>query len=259
MRAAPRDKGDTTCFVGREGWQDAPRHRVHLHVVGGLAPVCARAPGTAGARRPGRRATRALTALFTTSHYDNGYFFEGDPDLTLVGGAAIAWPSDLLLDDGLLATIGTCAGALRDGCVWTCGAGVQFCRAPRPVPPQTGQLVMTSRDPVPRHCSHTAILLRSCASGGRRVSQSSLEPLPRHAEQMTESLTTPDPLHAAQVSSITPVLLEPWRAAVGRLTPSCQASNGLPPLSIYHTWTLGLRFADDRGSARHGLTSLSAG
>ena len=37
-------------------------------------------------------------------------FFAGDPDLTLVGGAAIAWPSDLLLDDGLLATIGTCAG-----------------------------------------------------------------------------------------------------------------------------------------------------
>jgi hypothetical protein len=56
---------------------------------------------------------RALTALFTTSHYDNGNFFEGDPDLTLVGGAAIAWPSDLLLDDGLLATIGTCARALR--------------------------------------------------------------------------------------------------------------------------------------------------
>ena len=40
-------------------------------------------------------------------------YFAGDPDLTLVGGAAIAWPSDLLLDDGLLATIGTCAGALR--------------------------------------------------------------------------------------------------------------------------------------------------
>jgi len=63
---------------------------------------------------------------------------------------------------------------------------------------------------------------------------------------MTESLTTPDPLHAAQISSITPVLLAPRRAAVGRRTPSCRAPHGLPPRSIYHTWTLGLRFADHR-------------
>ena len=82
---------------------------------------------------------------------------------------------------------------------------------------------MTSRDPVPRHCSHTAMLVRSCASGGRRVSQSSAEPLPRHAEQMMESLTTPDPLHAAQVSTITSILLALRCAAAGFLTPSCWA------------------------------------
>jgi hypothetical protein len=56
---------------------------------------------------------RALSARFTTRRYDNGHFFDGDPDLTLVGGDVITWPSNTLLDDGLLATIGTCAGALR--------------------------------------------------------------------------------------------------------------------------------------------------
>jgi hypothetical protein len=55
----------------------------------------------------------ALSALFTTGRYDNGHCFEGVPDLTLMGGAVITWPSDTLLDDGVLATIGTCAGALH--------------------------------------------------------------------------------------------------------------------------------------------------
>jgi hypothetical protein len=56
---------------------------------------------------------RALSARFTTSHYENGYFFDTDPDLTLTGGAVVKWPSEAPLDDWLLATIGTCAGALR--------------------------------------------------------------------------------------------------------------------------------------------------
>lgn len=56
---------------------------------------------------------RAISARFTTSRYDNGCFFEGDPNLTLAGGAVLASPSETLLDDGLLATIGTCVGALR--------------------------------------------------------------------------------------------------------------------------------------------------
>jgi hypothetical protein len=126
---------------------------------------------------------------------------------------------------------------LRDA-AGTCGACVQFRLAPRPVPIQTGQLVMTSRDPVPRHCSHTAILVRSRASGGRRVSQSSREPLPRHAEQMTESLTTPDPAHAppvsSLVSSITPILLPPWCATTGFLTAFCRAYQCAFSLPIYH-------------------------
>jgi hypothetical protein len=56
---------------------------------------------------------RAISARFMTSRYDNGSFFAGDPNLTLAGGALLGWPSETLLDDGLLATIGTCAGALR--------------------------------------------------------------------------------------------------------------------------------------------------
>jgi hypothetical protein len=92
--------------------------------------------------------------------------------------------------------------------------------ATRPVPSHTRQLVVISIAPVPRHCSHTAMLVRSCASGGRRVSQSSREPLPRHAEQMTESLTTPDPLHTVHVSSVTPILLAP------------QCASSWPPVGI---------------------------
>jgi hypothetical protein len=43
-----------------------------------------------------------------------------------------------------------------------------------------------------------------------------------HAEQMTESLTTPDPLHTEHVSSVTPILLAPHCAAARLLPTSCR-------------------------------------
>ena len=61
------------------------------------------------------------------------------------------------------------------------------------------------------------MLIRSPTTGGRRVSQLSLEPLPLHAEQMIGELTVPDPLHAVHVSSVTLILLATRCASAGFL------------------------------------------
>jgi hypothetical protein len=71
--------------------------------------------------------------------------------------------------------------------------------------------------PVPRQCVHGVMLILSRTTGGRRVVQPSLEPLPVHAEQMIGELTVPDPLHAVHVSSVTPILLATRCASAGFL------------------------------------------
>jgi len=73
------------------------------------------------------------------------------------------------------------------------------------------------------------MFIRSPTTGGRRVAQLSLEPLPLHAEQMIGELTVPDPLHAVHVSSVTPLLLATQCASAGFLPGASMLFLALPP------------------------------
>jgi hypothetical protein len=55
-----------------------------------------------------------LGARFSVAWFDNGWFYDGEPTLSLKDGTLRPWPEgEGPLDGGLLATLGSCTVALR--------------------------------------------------------------------------------------------------------------------------------------------------